>query len=102
MEQSQEWLSEREIIGWWEGRRLRFNFYVGIVGVISWLLVWIAGSAAVKPGVHFEEPIVMISGPLYTELSRIYAIPSENSLTRSIAGCLGGDCIRPEWSSLLF
>src|SRR5215831_4360995 len=72
MEQSQEWLSEREIIGWWEGRRLRFNFYVGIVGVISWLLVWIAGSAAVKPGVHFEEPIVMISGPfIYGTLANI-------------------------------
>jgi hypothetical protein len=27
---------------WWEGRRTRFNLYVGLVGVVSWLLVLIA------------------------------------------------------------
>jgi hypothetical protein len=63
MEQSQDWLSEEEIIHWWESRRLRFNLYVGIVGVLSWLLVGTAGSDAVKPGADFEEPIAMIIGP---------------------------------------
>jgi hypothetical protein len=37
--------------------------YVGAVGLVTWFLVWIAGSAAVKPGVDFEEPIAMIFGP---------------------------------------
>jgi hypothetical protein len=65
-----EWPSEqapsstrREIIAWWEARRLRFNLYVGIVGAVTWLLVIIVGSAAVKPGVDFEEPLAMIFGP---------------------------------------
>ncbi|MGB7729613.1 MAG: hypothetical protein WBL50_16405 [Candidatus Acidiferrum sp.] len=49
---------------WWESRRFRFNLYVGIVGVASWLLVLIAGSAAVKPGVDFEETIAMLIGPI--------------------------------------
>jgi hypothetical protein len=33
------------------------------VGVGTWLLVLFAGSAAVKPGVDFEEPIMMVIGP---------------------------------------
>jgi hypothetical protein len=52
-----------DIVRWWEGRRLRFNLYVGAVGAVTWFLVMIAGSAAVKPGVDFEEPLVMIFGP---------------------------------------
>jgi hypothetical protein len=52
-----------EIIAWWEARRFRFNLYVGIVGAVTWLLVLIAGSAAVKTGVDFEEPIAMLIGP---------------------------------------
>ena len=72
MEQSQGWLSEREIIRWWEARRFRFNLYVGIIGVATWFLVLIAGSAAVKPGVDFEEPIVMLIGPfIYGILANI-------------------------------
>jgi hypothetical protein len=65
-----EWPSEqgfsntrKEIIAWWEARRFRFNLYVGIVGAVTWLLVFIAGSAAVKTGVDFEEPIAMLIGP---------------------------------------
>lgn len=57
-----------DVVRWWEGRRLHFNVYVGVVGVITWLLVLIAGSAAVKPGVDFEEPLAMLFGPV------IYAI----------------------------
>jgi hypothetical protein len=56
--------TRREIVSWWESRRLRFNFYLGTIGVITWLLVLVAGSAAVKPGVDFEEPIAMIFGPV--------------------------------------
>jgi hypothetical protein len=70
MERLLEWPSEqsisrtrREIIAWWESRRLRFNLYVGTIGIITWLLVLVAGSAAVKPGIDFEEPIAMIFGP---------------------------------------
>jgi hypothetical protein len=50
------------VLRWWELRRLRYNLYVGLVGIITWLLVLIAGSAAVKPGVDFEEPLAMIFG----------------------------------------
>jgi hypothetical protein len=52
-----------EILRWWESRRLYYNLYVGLVGIITWLLVLVAGSAAVRPGVDFEEPIAMIFGP---------------------------------------
>jgi hypothetical protein len=55
--------SRRDIIRWWEQRRLRYNLYVGLVGFVTWWLVLIAGSAAVKPGVDFEEPLAMIFGP---------------------------------------
>jgi hypothetical protein len=65
-----EWPSEqsfsitrREIIAWWEARRLRFNLYIGTIGTVTWFLVLIAGSAAVKPGVDFEEPVAMLVGP---------------------------------------
>jgi len=70
MERLLEWPSEqglaisrRDIIAWWEARRFRFNLYVGVIGVATWFLVLIAGSAAVKPGVDFEEPVAMFIGP---------------------------------------
>jgi hypothetical protein len=64
--------TRREIIAWWEDRRLRFNLYVGTAGAVTWLLVLIAGSAAVKPGVDFEEPLAMIFGPfVYVFLANI-------------------------------
>ena len=56
-----------DIVRWWEARRWHFNVYVGVVGIITWFLVLIAGSAAVKPGEDFEEPLGMIFG------SAIYA-----------------------------
>jgi hypothetical protein len=52
-----------KILGWWERRRIFFNLYVGLVGVVTWFLVLFAGSAAVKPGVDFEEPLAMVLGP---------------------------------------
>jgi hypothetical protein len=70
MEEALEYPSEqglssprKDIIRWWEARRFRFNVIVGAVGTATWILVMTAGSAAVKPGVDFEEPLVMILGP---------------------------------------
>jgi hypothetical protein len=65
MEKGLEWVSDEspllstrgDIIRWWEARRYHFNGFVLTVGFASWLLVIIAGSAAVKPGEDFEEPI---------------------------------------------
>lgn len=79
MERLLEWPSEqglassrRGIIAWWEARRFRFNLYVGVLGVATWFLVLIAGSAAVKPGANFEEPIAMLVGPfIYGFLANI-------------------------------
>jgi hypothetical protein len=56
--------SRKDLVKWWEGRRLRFNLWVGSVGVVTWLLVLFVGSLAVKPGEDFEEPIMMITGPI--------------------------------------
>lgn len=71
MEQGLEWASQEtsvstrgDIIRWWEARRSHFNGFVLAVGVASWLFVMIAGSAAVKPGVDFEEPLGMLFGPV--------------------------------------
>jgi hypothetical protein len=79
MERGLEWSSEqgfastrKDIIRWWEARRLRFNVIVGAVGVATWILVLVAGSAAVKPGEDFEEPLMMIIGPfIYGFLANI-------------------------------
>jgi hypothetical protein len=57
---------------WWEQRRYRYNRDLFLVGLVAWFLVLIAGSAAVKPGVDFEEPLMMIFGPvLYAVLANI-------------------------------
>jgi len=64
--------TRRELVKWWEARRLRFNVLVGSVGVVTWLLVLFVGSLAVKPGVDFEEPIMMIIGPvIYGALANV-------------------------------
>ncbi len=61
-----------DIISWWESRRLTFNASVGLVGMVSWVLVLVAGGASVKPGVDFEEPFAMLFGPiLYAILANI-------------------------------
>jgi len=68
--QELEWPPESAFVGsridikWWESRRLSFNAFVGVTGLASWLLVLFAGSAAVKPGVDFEEPLAMLFGPV--------------------------------------
>ena len=45
-----------------ESRRLAFNIWVGLAGIITWFTVLIAGSAADKPGVDFEEPFAIDLG----------------------------------------
>lgn len=72
MKQAWQWLfydasgeTRSDVIRWWEERRLSFNAYVGVIGIISWLLVLVAGGAAVEPGVDFEEPIAMFVGPVF-------------------------------------
>jgi len=52
-------LTRKEIFAWWEKRRPTFNFWVGVVGICTWLSVEIAGGLAVKPGADFEEPILI-------------------------------------------
>jgi hypothetical protein len=79
METGLEWeaqesnVSKRgDIIRWWEARRYHFNGFILAVGFASWLLVIIAGSAAVKPGEDFEEPIGMLIGPvIYVAMANV-------------------------------
>ena len=79
MEKGLEWASEgsslctrRDIIRWWEARRYTFNAFLLGVGFASWLLVMTAGSAAVKPGEDFEEPLAMLSGTvIYVALANV-------------------------------
>lgn len=56
--------TRKAILFWWGSRLFDFNIAVGAVGITAWFLVMFAGSAAVKPGVDFEEPVAMIFGPL--------------------------------------
>ncbi len=55
--------TRKEIWRWWQQRRYRYNRDILGVGIVTWFLALIAGSAAVRPGVDFEEPIMMILGP---------------------------------------
>lgn len=61
-----------EIWHWWQQRRFRYNRDVFFVGLVTLVLVLVAGSAAVKEGEDFEEPIMMIFGPIiYAVLANI-------------------------------
>jgi hypothetical protein len=55
--------SREDVRKWWQQRRLRYNRDLFFIGVVTWILVAVAGSAAVKPGDDFEEPIMMLVGP---------------------------------------
>jgi hypothetical protein len=67
-----ETATRREVFRWWEARRGNYNLLLLCVGVVTWILVLVAGSQAVKPGVDFEEPIAMIIGPpVYALLANI-------------------------------
>lgn len=79
MEKGLEWASQEssvntrgDIIRWWEARRYTFNAFLLAVGFASWLLVMTAGSAAVKPGEDFEEPLAMLSGTvIYVAMANV-------------------------------
>jgi hypothetical protein len=61
-----------DVIRWWEARRSHFNTLVLAVDFASWLPVLIAGSAAVKPGEGFEEPLMMLLGPaIYVGMANV-------------------------------
>lgn len=74
-----EWASEenplstrRDIVRWWEARRHTYNAVILTVGFASLLLVLIAGSAAVKPGVDFVEPFAIIPGTaIYVAMANV-------------------------------
>ena len=74
-----EWGSEEsrlstrgDIIRWWEARRHTYNGVLLAVGFVSLLLVMIAGSAAVKPGEDFEEPLGIIIGTvIYVAMANV-------------------------------
>jgi len=79
MENGLEWTSDSplstrgDIIRWWESRRYTFNAFLLAVAFASWLLVMTAGSAAVKPGEDFEEPMAMLSGTvIYVVMANIF------------------------------
>jgi len=79
LENGLEWTSESsidtrgDIIRWWEARRYTFNAFLLAVGFASWLLVMTAGSAAVKPGEDFEEPMAVLSGAvIYVAMANIF------------------------------
>jgi len=81
-------------VRWWEARRLRFNLYVGVVGVVTWLLVLIAGSAAVKPGVDFEEPLAMIFGPLaYAFMANVCLHAGLDCGCGGVSGCAANSLV---------
>ena len=49
--------SRRDLVKWWEARRLRFNLWVGSVGVVTWFLASIV-KPLVKPGADLENMII--------------------------------------------
>jgi hypothetical protein len=44
-----ETTTRREVFRWWEARRGNYNLLLLCVGVVTWILVLVAGSQAVKP-----------------------------------------------------
>src|SRR5690242_4483357 len=61
-----------DIIRWWEARRHTYNGLLLAVGFVSLVLVIVAGSAAVKPGEDFEEPLAIIIGTcIYVAMANV-------------------------------
>ena len=77
------------IVRWWEARAPN-NVLVGSVGIVTWLLVLCVGSLAVKPGVDFEEPIMMIIGPIIYGAWRTSPLRSAGSSIRLFIGVVLG------------
>jgi hypothetical protein len=64
--------TRRELIQWWEMRRFHFNGVVLAIGFASLILVMCVGSAAVKPGVDFVEPLAILSSTaLYLAIANV-------------------------------
>lgn len=61
-----------DIIRWWEARRHTYNATLLAVGFVSLLLIMTAGSAAVKLGEDFEEPLAIIVGTvIYVAMANV-------------------------------
>lgn len=56
----------REIIVWWEARRIPYNLIVGVVGLCSLLLFFYFAEASGKlaPGEDAVEPLGLLAAPL--------------------------------------
>lgn len=56
--------SRVDIIRWWSSAVFHCNFYVGLMGIATWLLAAVGDGAAVRSGKDFEEWVLMILGPI--------------------------------------
>lgn len=64
--------SRWDLVKWWEARRIRYNFILFLIGIVSIFLVVVAGGYAVKPGADFEEPLgLILIPPVYVILANI-------------------------------
>src|SRR5262245_1914046 len=59
-------VSPKDVIAWWESRRLAYNLLVGVVAFVSfWVfLICIATSGVLQPGEDAIEPIALMAAPL--------------------------------------
>jgi len=58
----QSLISTKEVIGWWESRRIPYNLLVGSVGVVSIFLVFIS---AILGELIFNEPSIIPDPPIF-------------------------------------
>lgn len=56
-----------EIVGWWELRRIVYNFVIGSVGLVSLILFFIFAEASHKipPGDDLVEPVALLFAPIF-------------------------------------
>ena len=54
--------STKEVIGWWESRRIPYNLLVGSVGIISIFLIFIS---AILGELIFNEPSTLPDPPIF-------------------------------------
>jgi len=64
--------SRRDLVKWWEARRIRYNLILFLIGIVSLILTVFAGGYAVKPGMDFEEPLgLILIPPIYCIMANI-------------------------------
>ena len=53
------------VIVWWELRRIAFNLFIGVYGIVCLaVFFWgILGSGTLQPGEDAEEPLALIAAP---------------------------------------